>query len=195
MTSQPERYTSVAIALHWIIALAVFIQISLGWWMQSVPKSPPGVRAYWYNVHKSIGLTIALLVLLRLAWRLTHRPPPLPARMPRWERFAAKVSHIGLYACLLIMPTAGYLGSNFTIYPIKYFGYKLPHWGWDAPALKDLCSDVHYYTAITFMTLIVIHVAAALKHLIVDRDGVFQRMWPWSRSSVTVSSPMSAAPR
>lgn len=171
-------YTRTAIVLHWLIAAAVLAQISLGWWMIDIPKSPPGVRAWWFNVHKSIGLTIGLLVLARIGWRLAHRPPPLPATLPAWQRIAARTSHVMLYVCMIVMPLSGYLGSSFTKYPIKYFGQTLPHWGWDAPGLKELCSQVHFVTVVIFMTLIVIHAAAALKHLLVNRDGVFQRMWP-----------------
>lgn len=75
------------------------------------------------------------------------------------------------------MPLTGYLGSSFTNYPILYFGRPLPHWGWDAPVLKEICSEVHFAIVICFITLIAIHVAAAVKHLLINRDGVFQRMW------------------
>ena len=172
------RYTRTAVVLHWLIAAAVFVQIGLGLWMIGIPKSPPGIRAYWFNVHKSIGITIGVLVLLRLAWRLAHRPPALPDTLARWQRTAAKMSHFALYACMIVMPLSGYLGSSFTKYPIKYFGYTLPHWGWDAPALKELTSQVHFVTVCVFITLIVLHIAAALKHRFVDRDGVFERMFP-----------------
>ena len=172
-------YTRTAIVLHWLIAVAVLAQIALGLWMIDIPKSPPGVRAYWFNVHKSIGLTIGVLVLVRIGWRLAHRAPPLPPTVPDWQRVAAKASHVLLYGCMIVMPLSGYLGSSFTKYPIKYFGYTLPHWGWEAPGLKELCSQVHLVTVIIFMTLIAVHTAAALKHLFINRDGVFQRMWSW----------------
>jgi cytochrome b561 len=178
---QPQgtaRYTRTAIVLHWLIAVAVFAQVTLGVWMIGIPKSPPGVRAYWFNVHKSIGLTIGLLVLLRLLWRLAHRPPALPATISPWQRAAAKLSHWSLYACMIILPLSGYLGSSFTRYPIKYFGFTLPHWGWDDPGLKELCSQAHFYTVCVFATLIVLHISAALKHRFVDKDGVFERMFP-----------------
>ncbi|HET7157350.1 MAG TPA: cytochrome b, partial [Burkholderiales bacterium] len=162
------RYTRTAIVLHWLIAAAVFAQISLGLWMIGIPKSPPGVRAYWFNVHKSIGITIGLLVIARLLWRLAHRPPPLPGTVQAWQRMAAKLSHCALYACMIVLPLSGYLGSSFTKYPIKYFGYTLPHWGWDAPGLKELMSQVHFTTACIFITLIVLHVSAALKHRYFD---------------------------
>ena len=180
-----ESYTATAKFLHWLIAVAVFAQISLGVWMIGIPKAPPGIRVYWFNVHKSIGITLGLVILVRLLWRLTHRAPPLPATVPAWQRIAAKASHALLYVCMILMPLSGYLGSSFTKYPIVYFGTRLPHWGWDAPALKELCSQVHLVTVIIFITLITIHVAAAFKHLIINRDGVFQRMWPWRSNAGT----------
>ena len=172
-----QTYTGTAKVLHWLIAVFVFAQITLGWWMIGIPKAPPGIRVYWFNVHKSIGITLGLIILVRLLWRLTHRAPPLPATVPAWQRIAAKASHVLLYLCMIAMPLSGYLGSSFTKYPIVYFGMRLPHWGWEAPVLKELCSQVHFVTVTLFITLIAIHVAAALKHLLVNRDGVFQRMW------------------
>ena len=186
---QSESYTHTAIVLHWLIAVFVFAQISLGLWMIGIPKAPPGIRVYWFNVHKSIGITLGVLILLRLIWRLTHRALPLPDSVPRWQRIAAKTSHVLLYVCMIVMPVSGYLGSSFTKYPIIYWGVRLPHWGWDAPALKELCSQVHLVTVIVFITLIAIHTGAALKHLLINRDGVFQRMWPrnWSAPGPTNS--------
>jgi len=163
--------------LHWTIAVLALFQIGLGWWMLDLPKSPPGLRAGWFNVHKSIGMTIGLLMLARLGWRLSHVAPALPASLPRWQARAARLSHGLLYAALIAQPLVGYLGSSFTRYPIKYFGITLPHWGWDAPALKQVCSNVHFALACLISALVVLHVAAALKHFLA-RDGVFQRMWP-----------------
>jgi cytochrome b561 len=177
-TGTARRYDAVAQSLHWLIAVAVISQIALGLWMVGIPKEPVGVRAYWFNLHKSIGMTIGLLVVLRVGWRLTHRPPALPPTVARWQVRAAAISHGLLYACLLTMPLAGYLGSTFSGYPIRYFGVTLPGWGWKDEALKDFFSAVHLAGAVLFITLIAVHVAAALKHLLVDRDGVFQRMLP-----------------
>ena len=172
-----ERYGRVAMALHWAIALLALFQIGLGWWMIDIPKSPPGLRADWFNLHKSFGITIGLAMLARLGWRLGHVPPPLPASVPCWQARIARLSHGLLYAALIVQPLVGYLGSSFTRYPIKYFGVTLPRWGWDAPALKQLCSDVHFALACLITALVVLHIAAALKHLF-ERDGVFERMWP-----------------
>jgi YVTN family beta-propeller protein len=191
------RYTGTAIALHWVLAALVLCQLALGWSMIEIPKNPPGVRAWWFNLHKSVGLTIGLLMLGRLAWRIAHPAPPLPATLPRWQVLAAKANHALLYVCLLVMPLSGYLGSSFSGYPIKFFGHTLPHWGWEAPALKELCSQVHYATVWLLMTLIAVHVAAALKHLLVERDGVFGRMWPWRAGAATlllVLACLAAAP-
>jgi cytochrome b561 len=164
-------------ALHWIIAALALAQIALGWWMLDIPKTPVGIRAGWFNLHKSIGLTVGVLMLARLGWRLGHRPPPLPESMPRWQARVAQASHGLLYAAVIAQPIVGYLGSSFTAYPIKYFGLTLPHWGWDAPVLKVACSGVHFALACLITALVALHIAAALWHL-ARRDGVFQRMWP-----------------
>jgi len=110
-------------------------------------------------------------------WRLMHRAPQLPGAMPKWERMAARANHFLLYACMIVMPVSGYLGSSFTKYPILYWGIKLPQWGWDSPALKDFMSQLHLTTVIIFIVLIALHIAAALKHWLVDRDGIVERMW------------------
>ena len=171
-----DRYTRVAVTLHWIIALGVLGQIAFGWWMIEIPKQPVGVRAYWFNIHKSIGITLGILIFIRIGWRLAHPAPALPSHIPSWQQLASKVSHFVMYACMIIMPVTGYLGSSFTKYPIKYWGYTLPHWGWEWPAAKELTSQIHYATVIVFMVLIAIHIAAAIKHMMA-RDGVIQRMW------------------
>ena len=176
------RYTRTAIVLHWLIACGVLTQFFLGWWMQTLPDKT-GVQAWWFNLHKSIGLTVFMVVIVLLAWRWRHPPPPLPPFMPAWQRYSAKIVHWGIYACLIIMPIAGYMGSSFTRFPIRYWGIALPNfWGWPSPDLKALCSLVHLCAAITFMTLVAIHVLAALYHAS-RRDGVFQRMWSWTRGA------------
>lgn len=168
-------YDRTSVALHWIVGLAILAQFALGWWMVDVPKDPPGVRAWWFNLHKSVGITLAAFVVLRLLWRLTHPAPALP--LPRAQRMAASWTHALLYVCMLVMPASGYLGSSFSKYPIKYFGTTLPHWGWDWPAAKALMSAVHLTAAWVLAALIAAHVAAALWH-VVRRDGLFSRMWP-----------------
>jgi cytochrome b561 len=186
-------YHSVSLALHWLVAVLVFGQIALGCWMLGIPKSPPGLRADWFNLHKSIGLTVAVLMIVRLAWRWHHRPAPLPQGMPAWQRKAAAANQALLYALLILQPVWGYLGSSFTRYPIKYFGVTLPKWGWDSPALKDLFSALHLGTAWLLAAVLALHVAAALKHRLIDRDGVFERMWP-SPLPPAIASPKPGHP-
>src|SRR5262245_35763748 len=141
--SSSERYTRTAIVLHWIIAIAVIGQFTWGWAMQTIPKQPPGLRADAFNLHKSIGLTILVLMGLRLLWRWRHPAPPLPP-MPAWQATLARITHVTLYVALLAMPIAGYLGSVFSGYPVKYFGITLPAWGWKDDAIKNLMSAVHF---------------------------------------------------
>lgn len=188
------RYTRTAVVLHWLVAALVFGQLALGWWMIGLPERPPGLQAGWFNLHKSIGLTIALLMLARLWWRARHPAPPLPESIPRWQALAARVNHRLLYACLLLLPLSGYLGSSFSGYPIKYFGIPLPSWGWASPALKEFFSEVHFVTVCVLFALIMLHVAAALKHLLVNRDGVFARMWP-QRAPPAAPMMLPSSPR
>jgi cytochrome b561 len=168
------RYTRIARLLHWLLAAALLYQLALGWWMLDVPKSPPGLRAGWFNWHKSIGITIALVVLARLAWRLAH-PAPAHAALPAWQQRAATTSHVLLYACMATIPLAGYLGSVFSGYPVRYFGVVLPAWAAAWPAGKQAMSALHYAAVWLFMGLVALHVAAALWHWR-RHDGVAQRM-------------------
>lgn len=173
-----DRYSPTAMALHWVIALAVLGQIAFGWYLQTVPRLTPD-RTVFVNLHKSTGLVIGILILVRLAWRLTHEPPPLPAAMPVWERRAARASHVLLYVCMLIMPLAGYTASNFSKFGVKLFNrIVLPPWGVDDRAVYAFFNGLHVATSYVFVALIAIHIAAALKHLFLSRYGVFRRMLP-----------------
>jgi cytochrome b561 len=176
-----ERYTTVAIVLHWLIAAAVLFMIGLGWVMGDIPKGTPE-RAYWFNLHKSVGVTIAVLVVLRLLWRLSHRPPPLPSTMPAWEVKAAQLNHVLLYALLLAMPVIGFLASNFTKFGVKYFGLQVGPLFPENQAARDALQEVHTLLSYVLVVLVAIHVLAALKHWLIDRDRVFQRMLPGTRA-------------
>jgi cytochrome b561 len=170
-----DRYTRTAIALHWLIALTVVVQFAWGWWMQSIPKDPPGMRVDAFNLHKSIGLTLFALMALRVIWRVAHPPPPLPA-MPQWQSRLAHFNHLLLYAALFAMPLAGYLGSVFSGYPVKYFGITLPSWGVKNAGLKDLFSAVHYAASWVLAGAVALHLAGVAKHAFIDRDGLLGRM-------------------
>jgi cytochrome b561 len=170
-----NRYTRTAIALHWLIAVLVILQFAWGWWMQEIPKQPVGPRVDAFNLHKSVGMTILALMVLRVLWRFGHRPPPLPP-MPSWQAQAARITHVALYALLVIQPLSGYLGSEFSGYPVKYYGMTLPSWAGTDAVLKEALSGVHLVTSWTIVVVVGLHVAGALKHALVDRDGLLSRM-------------------
>jgi cytochrome b561 len=172
-----RRYTATAIVLHWIVGLAVIGMIGLGIWMINLPKGVGPFRAEMYNLHKSIGMTVGLLVLARVAWRFAHPVPPLPPATPRWQALASDFTHHALYLCIVVQPVTGFLGSLSSPYPVKYFGHMLPFGAWDIPAAKELFGVVHLANATLLSVLILAHLAAVLHHLLVRRDGVFQRMW------------------
>ena len=168
-------YGRIAIGLHWLLAAAIFYQLVLGFWMIELPKSPVGLRAGWFNWHKSIGLLIGLLMCLRLIWRLTHKPQKDNIPMPMWQRMASQANHLCLYLSLLVMPLSGFLGSNFTPYPVKFFGWELPRFLDPSPELKLMCSNVHFYTCCALIFLIGLHLLGAAKHAL-QKDGVLSRM-------------------
>ncbi len=178
MSRVSGRYTGFAIALHWLVAVLVLVLIGLGLYMTDIPRGTPE-RASFYNLHKSIGVTVFLIVIVRLWWRARNPPPPLPPTVPSWQVTASRLSHALLYMCLILMPVAGFSASQFTKYGVTYFGlFKIPPMGSENKAIYDLLQGVHETTAWVLMTIIIIHVLAALKHLVVDKDGVFQRMVP-----------------
>jgi cytochrome b561 len=172
-----KRYDAIAIALHWLIGICLLGQITLGMWMISLPKTPPGLRAGWFNVHKSIGITLGVLILFRVLWRLMHRPPSLGDDIPQWERWVAKANHLILYLCMIIMPVSGVLGSLFSKYPIQYFGYKLPKFLQPNDMYKEILSQIHWFTVVIFIALISLHVFAVIRHIYFQKNILLRRMW------------------
>jgi cytochrome b561 len=176
MSSSDARYTRTAVALHWLVAALVIVQVGWGFWMQGIAKQPAGPRVDAFNVHKSMGMLILALMLVRIAWRAWHPPPALPP-MPRWQRVAARASHALLYAALVAQPLIGYLGSVWSGFPVRLFGVTLPAWSSGHPALKDAMSSAHLVVGVVLIAAIVLHVCAALRHA-VAHDGVASRMLP-----------------
>jgi cytochrome b561 len=173
----PARYGRVAIAFHWLIAVFVLAQIAFGWFLEEIPRGTP-MRGFYVNLHKSTGLTLALLIVFRLGWRLTHPPPQLPSFVPPWERVASRVNHLGLYICMLVMPSSGYIASNFSKYGVKLFNViLLSPWGIDDRRIYAVFNTMHVATSYLFVGLIALHILAAVRHG-VRRDGVVARMLP-----------------
>jgi cytochrome b561 len=174
------KYPASAVTWHWILAALVFVLYGMGWYMVDLPKGTPPV-AYWYNLHKSLGIVAAIPIVCLLLWRLRSSTPPLPATMPDWEIKASHLNHTLFYICLVVLVLSGFIESNFTKWGIKFFGLHLPPFFSENEELYRLFNRVHVYTSYFFTALIAIHIAAALKHGFVDRDGVFHRMLPGGR--------------
>lgn len=163
--------------LHWSIAALLVVMFVMGWYMADLPKGSE--RSEFFALHKSLGITVFLLAILRLGWRLAHRPPALPAALPPWQHRLAHTTHWMFYGLLLVHPVLGYLSSSFSGYPTRYFDVlKLPEWGWKDVALNALFSNLHSVTASLFALLIAIHVSAALWHTRSPEGNVLTRMLP-----------------
>ena len=177
MASHPTtRYTHVAIAMHWLLALMIIGSLSLGLYMADLPFSP--ARLKLYNWHKWAGVTILVLSALRLLWRLTHRPPAdLP--MPAWQQRAARGAHLALYGFFFAVPLAGWAYSSAAGFPVVWFGVlPLPDFVPVDRALSESLKPLHRWLAYALGAVVMLHVAGALKHHFIDRDGLLRRMLP-----------------
>ena len=171
-----SKYTTVAIWLHWIVGIAILGQLALGLYMVGIPKETPD-RSWYFNLHKSIGVTLAIFILLRIVWRLGHRPPSLQGLIPAWQITASTVGHWLLYLGMIAMPVTGLIMSSYSKYGVKVWGLKLIA-GIDDKTAREFWVGIHETTADILMVVIAIHVLAALKHLMIEKNGVFQRMVP-----------------
>jgi cytochrome b561 len=175
-----QRYTKTAIALHWLIAALIIGTFSLGLVMTDIPGLTP-TKLRYYSWHKWAGVTVLLLATLRLLWRLAKRAPGYPASMPAWQQRAAHALHALLYVFIFAVPLSGYFYTLAAGVPVVYFGlFELPVLIAPDPALKPVLRELHYWLAMLMAGLVGLHVAAALKHLLIDRDGIMQRMLPFS---------------
>ena len=177
----PARYGATAIALHWVLALAILAMLGVGWFMTGLPFSPQRLKLY--NWHKWAGVAVLALSVLRLAWRLAHRPPALPApvrtAMPRWQQAAHHGTHHLMYALFLAVPLVGWAYSSAAGFPIVFLGLvPLPDFVAPSPELAEALKPWHAWTAYALAALAALHVAAALKHQVIDRDGLVGRMLP-----------------
>ena len=168
------RYSRTAMALHWLLALLITLTTAIGWRMMLI-EHEPGAED-WFDLHKSIGLIIAALVAVRVVWRLTHRPEPLPPG-PAWSARLAAVTHGAIYVLIVALPITGYLGAAYSKAGVKWFGLATPRWATPNHDVAEQFFTAHEILLWTLVALVALHVLGALKHLLVDRDGVFHRMW------------------
>jgi cytochrome b561 len=169
-------YTWTAIALHWVVALMIAAAFGLGLYMVELKLSP--LKLKLFSWHKWLGVTIWLLAVLRLVWRAVHKPPALPL-MPAWQRVGAHVSHVLLYVLLLAIPLSGWVYSSAAGVPVVYLGWvPLPDLVPKDKQLADVLKEVHHMLNWTLLAVVILHVAAAIKHHFIDRDAVLHRMLP-----------------
>ena len=174
------HYTATAKLLHWLIALMIFGMLGFGFYMTGLDLSPTKLELYSW--HKWAGVTVFMLVLVRLAWRIGHRPPALPAHMPAIERLAAHAGHHLLYLLMLAIPLSGWLMSSAKGFQTVWFGVlPLPDLLAKDKALGNLLETVHVALNFTLIAVLLGHVGAALKHHFIDRDDVLTRMLPRRR--------------
>jgi cytochrome b561 len=171
-----HRYSTPAIALHWLLALLIVVSFCVGTTMADLPLSP--LRLKLFNWHKWAGITILSLSALRLLWRLFNAPPPdLP--MPEWQRRAAHLTHWGMYALFFAVPLIGWAYSSAAGFPVVLFGVlPLPDFVSPDKALAEAIKPWHGRAAWLLAALVLMHVAGVLKHHFVDRDGLLLRMRP-----------------
>ena len=212
MAARAERYTSVAIVLHWAIAFAILFMLPLGFWMHEQAEDGNTSAAVFnaYQLHKSVGFTILALSLVRLGWRLANPPPLLPPHMPGWERLIAKTTHWLFYVLMIGLPLSGWLfvSAGWSIHddaplavPTRWFNlFGIPHlFGLERASadvredVADIAFNTHAILAWAIFGLAVAHVAAALKHHLFDRDAVLAHMVPGLRApGETEAAPKNA---
>ncbi|MBC7757031.1 MAG: cytochrome b [Bdellovibrio sp.] len=194
MTS--NQYTKTAKILHWLIALGIFGMFALGWFMADIPKEaakqtvfdifdlgifhwtvPEEIspRSFYFNVHKSFGVTIFALIIIRILWRLTHTPPALLASYKAMERKLATGAHRLLYVLMIILPLSGVIMAVYSKYGIKWFGIDFIK-GLDNNPLRLIFKSAHEIIGLILVAIIVIHILGALKHQFIDKDETLKRM-------------------
>jgi len=189
-------YTKTAKVLHWLIAIGIFVMFGIGWFMADLPKEAPkqlafdildlGVytwnlseeaspRTFYFNLHKSIGVTIFALILIRILWRFTHKPPALLTSYKAMERKLANGAHPLLYLLMVALPVSGIIMATYSKYGIKWFGINFLG-GTDNKPMRDLFKEAHEIIGLIMVTVIVIHILGALKHKFIDKDETLSRM-------------------
>lgn len=171
------HYGLISQLLHWAVVVLIVLQFVWAW---RIDQTESVIQTYRLTVqHKSIGMTVLMLAAVRLAWRLFNPPPPLPARMPRWEAVAAKLSHGLLYALIFAMPLTGWAYSSAAGYGAEWFGWiDFPDFVGESERLENFFGRVHGVLAVTLVIVVAVHVLAALRHHFILRNPVLKRMLP-----------------
>ncbi|MEZ0231642.1 MAG: cytochrome b [Methylophilaceae bacterium] len=191
-----NRYTNTAIVLHWLIGFGILAMFALGWYMSDLPKESGKLasydlfdlgiytvqlseaispRTFYFNLHKSVGFSLLFLIIFRLYWRFTHQPPALLSSMKSWEKTLAHAGHHTLYLLMLVMPLTGLIMTIYSKYGLKWFDIPLIG-GLDNAPLRDIFKEAHELVGLIFIAVIALHIAAALKHKIIDKDETLKRM-------------------
>jgi cytochrome b561 len=169
------RYTPVAIALHWVVALVTFGMIGLGYTMVSIPTQTP-LRGLLFNFHKSMGILLLGLFAWRLIWRLNHVMPKWAPEMPQWRQVLARTTHLAFYVLLMAQAIFGLAASAFGKFGVDFFGIQvLP--GFDKPSLRAPLILTHHLVAAVILSLILLHISGAVWSCLKDKGGTFRRMW------------------
>lgn len=175
------HYGLISQLLHWAVVVLVILQFIWAWRMDELPR---GVVLYEVTVqHKSFGMTILGLMVLRVLWRLFNRPPPLPDHVTGWEHFAARFTHWLLYGLLFAMPLSGWIMSSAADYGAEWFGLiDIPDLVSPNEDLQDFTEDLHETLSKVLLGVLGLHVLAALRHHFVLRDNVLKGMLPtWKK--------------
>ena len=179
----PEQWGWVAKTLHWATALGVIGLIIVGRWMDELPISPTKVKVYAF--HKSVGLTVLAIVLLRLAWRFIDKRPPYPATMPAWQKAISEISHGLLYVLLLSQAFSGWVYNSASNFALQWFGlFRVPALSGPDPELKHLAHDMHETGWLLLAALMAVHVGSALHHHFGVRDVTLSRLTPGVKTTL-----------
>jgi len=189
-----EHWGSLAKFFHWTIVLGILVQATVGLIMVDMPKSPKVIP--YFTFHKSLGLTIFTLAVLRLAWKLFDKRPDEPSSMPRWQVTGAKFGHALLYIFLFLVPLSGWWFDSVSALRPLYFWdlFEVPHLGGADPDLKEFAAELHEWLFWTLATVAAGHALIALYHQFVSKDGVLARMWPASLQRRPPPPPSSVSP-
>ena len=172
------RYAPVAVLLHWLLAALIVSMVALGWYMVSIEDENEVLADTLRHLHETVGVIVFVLVITRLAWRLAHRPGALPASVARWEVVASLLVQRLLYVGMILLPVTGMLGASYTRDGLVLFGQRVPAWHAPVHDTAEAWFEVHETIVWIMVGLVALHALAGLKHAFIDRDGVFQRMWP-----------------